>query len=116
MRFILSKEKRDIIIKKREKELKDVARDLNAVRKEQMEMENAKLGGKVEKIEDDLKKEKVQSKDVELEERVEVMQKDIVETNQTLRKMKYKLDRKLEKNSSGVKNDELGVKETRVEY
>ena len=49
MRFILSKDKRDKIIKKSEKELKDVANDLTAVRKEQMDMENTKLGEKIKR-------------------------------------------------------------------
>ena len=92
MRFIISKDKRDKIIRRSENELKDVARDLNAVRKEQMEMENVKLWKKVEKIEDYSKTEKVKSEDSELEERVEVMKIDTVETNETLQKIMEKLD------------------------
>ena len=46
---------------------------------------------------------------MELEERVEVMQKDMVETNEMLRKMKEKLDRKLEKNNSEDRDNKLGV-------
>ena len=74
MRFSIDKNKRDKIIRKSETELKEVADNLKAVRKEHMELENVKLGGKVKKIEDGLKKEKVESEDAELKNRVEIIQ------------------------------------------
>ena len=50
MRFILSKDKRDKIIKTSEKELKDVANDLNVVRKEKMKLRIQILGKKQRKL------------------------------------------------------------------